>query len=149
MEEEIKNEIPVSQATEETTTAQQQEQQPAPQQQGVNIKINRGLKIANIILLCILLASEAYALYFYIPSIQLLFANDLSALGILAVLPLYMLITLGIIAISIAMTIISACWKKYLVRMQQLPNFFDKLMGFIGWIIVIINVLGFIALYLI
>lgn len=142
----------------EQLTAQQNQEQPATTQttttqnntqQGVNVKINNGLRIANIILLCIVLAAEVFALIYYIPAVQALFAKDLSALAILGVLPIYFLITCGILVVSIVMSIIAKSWKKYLLRMQQSPNFLDKLMGFIGWIFVVLNVLGFLALYII
>ena len=118
-------------------------------QQGVNIKIKNGLRIANIILLCIVVAAEVFALIYYIPTVQALFAKDLSGLAILGVLPIYILITAGIFVLSIVMSIIAKAWKKYMLRIQQSPNFLDKLMGYIGWIFILINILGFLMLYII
>ena len=119
----------------------------APQVQ--ETKPKNGLKIANIVLLCIIAAAEVLALIYYIPTIQSLIAKDISALAILAVLPMYILVTFGIIIVSIVMSILAKAWKKQLIKNQQAPTFFDKFLGYVGWLVVVLNIVGFLILYII
>lgn len=112
-------------------------------------KQKKGLKIANIVLLCILVAAEVLALIYYIPGIKALLAKDLSALAIIAILPIYFLVTCGIFVLSIVMSILAKAWKKQLIKNQQSPTFFDKFLGCVGWLVVVLNVVGFLILYII
>ena len=147
MEEEFKQEqasANFAQANNEATQQQTTEQQ----NEIVTQKTPKGLRIASIILLCVLLASEAYALYFYIPSVQALFVHDLSALSIIVTLPMFILITVEILGVTIAMTIISACNKKKLKRLQKPILFIDAFTGYIGWLVFALNIVGIIVIYM-
>lgn len=139
MEEENKNLEPQNNETVNTNSAPQVQE----------TKPKNGLKIANIILLCLVVAAEVLALIYYIPTIQSLIAKDISALAILAVLPMYILVTFGIIIVSIVMSILAKAWKKQLIKNQQSPTFFDKFLGRVGWLVVVLNVVGFLILYII
>lgn len=147
MEEEFKQEQTSANFTQENIVSEQQQTYAQPNAE-IKPKSPKGLRIANIILLCILLASEAYALYFYIPSIQMLFANDLSSLALLVTLPMFILITVEILGVTIAMTIISACNKKKLKRLQKPILFIDAFTGYIGWLVFALNIIGIIVIYM-
>jgi len=112
-------------------------------QEIINTKINKSLKVANIIVFIITCLFEIYAIWCYGLSIKALLTKDLSALAIIATLPTFMIVTLIITALSIVMTVLANKWKKYVTKFSQPVVFFDKLLRYIGWIYVLINILCF------
>ena len=130
----------------------QKETQAVDQQQSLNnqkIKTKNSLRIVNIFFLCLVCIAEIFALIFYTQTIQVSLAKDLSVLAILALLPMYVLITFAIFILAIIMSIIAKSSKKQMAKKQQRITFFDKFMGYFGWIIILINVVCFFMLYII
>lgn len=118
-------------------------------EQVFNTHINKSLKIANIIMLCIITAIEIYAIWCYSSIITVMFAKDLSGLAIIALLPLYLILTLIITALSIVMTVLANKWKNYLLKLNQPITIFDKILRYIGWIFTLVNVIGFAIIFII
>lgn len=118
-------------------------------QEIINTKINKSLKIANIIVFILTCLLEIYAIWCYGLTIKALLAKDLSGLAIIATLPTFMIVTLIIAVLSIVMTVLANKWKKYVTRFSQPVMFFDKLLRYIGWIYVLVNILCFIIILIV
>ena len=109
----------------------------------------KGLKITNYILLSLSIIAQFFAIYFIIPTISLIInGKGLEGLAIIAILPLFFICCFLVFVFAIILSITAKKLKNKLIENQQTPNFFDKFMGYIGWIFLLIDICFFISLYI-
>ena len=113
------------------------------------IRTCKSLKAAAIIVFCFVCALEAYAIWSFISMIIVSSANDWSALAILALLPLFIILTLGVCALSITTSILASKWNKKALMLGQQQTIFYNILRYTGWFFALTNVLAFIIFIII
>ncbi|MBQ9792521.1 MAG: hypothetical protein IJW32_02080 [Clostridia bacterium] len=110
----------------------------------------KGLKITNIILLCLSILTEIISLTFIFPVFSALIHNNGGQIlaSLLALLPMFILTSIVILIFAIILTITSKKWKSAIVANQQSTKFFVKMCGWLSWVFLFINILLFASIYI-
>lgn len=106
-------------------------------------------KIFDIILFIIVVAIEIYCLLTFAECIKLLNTESMSALAIIALLPLYIIGTAIILILTIIITILTKKITKTLQANNLATPKYIKIINILSWVIILVNIALYFSLYII
>lgn len=110
----------------------------------------KNLKITNISLFSTICLGEIAALIYYIPTISAFIKQDGGGMfaSVLALLPMFILITVGILFFTIILSITTKVLIRRKTAAELQPNAFDKLCKILPWCFILLNIACFVVIYL-
>jgi len=109
----------------------------------------KGLRITNYILSGISIAAEIVAMIFYFSTISSIIGGNAGEIfaSVIALLPLFILITCGILVLAIANSIIYKIYKTKRINNGLMPTALDRIFMILPWAFIALNIICYIILF--